>query len=618
MSATTTTLSIAEHQGSTEVNNDAGTEDMARSERGGALVGTSPAQNAALSAPERDGRADEACELGAAAPSSQGADNSQQNVERAASRAPTAPASRVSMQGGERGTRYSTYPPPPNTDNHNDLHPAALLESLASFDHTQAHNSATTYGEQESHSYQPNHQSHANQFENDHFASLLQAAATAGQNQENEHINHYDNDSGRLSQPLQEWSIRTQPRPYSQKRKHPDASRNAASTPNTDSSSHFDSRSSRRKLAPEADDGALAREHAIWGPSDHSEGEAEEPSTSYTRLSPSSARAAGVHSAAALFRKPTSASKKYTRPPMSKLFTSLELGPEQFLHLQAAAKSYMLDSAHPDRYNCVGSKAKVDTDMVKLKLFGCVETFLEDEGWGERCWGANAEREQLHDTRNWRLRWPETRNKIITSVTPLMRRMVTNERQRRYANETRSKEKGGKTMKPAAVHSTDVHNQQIELSPEIDPKLGDYHYTPTAPNLHDTPQTAAMDQPQDSATTCFKIAILCPTITQQIIHSTTLSISSDTSYQGVVQCIRSWLVKSEIAKHPDGELGIAVLAVHLPSGLREIKAIEDWEDAIRVVQETVWMEGILRVIVEVGSAEGLPKKGSAPALVQSP
>lgn len=51
------------------------------------------------------------------------------------------------------------------------------------------------------------------------------------------------------------------------------------------------------------------------------------------------ARAAGVHSAAALFRPPSDSSKKYTRPPMSKLFASLELTPEDFLYLQAAAKS---------------------------------------------------------------------------------------------------------------------------------------------------------------------------------------------------------------------------------------------------------------------------------------
>jgi len=103
----------------------------------------------------------------------------------------------------------------------------------------------------------------------------------------------------------------------------------------------------------------------------------------------SDARAAGVHSAAALFRRPSASSKKYTRPPMSKLFASLELSPENFLHLQAAAKAFMLDKNHPERQNCVGSRGKSDTDMIKLRLYNCVNEFLEVEGNGEKFFGKN-------------------------------------------------------------------------------------------------------------------------------------------------------------------------------------------------------------------------------------
>ena len=75
---------------------------------------------------------------------------------------------------------------------------------------------------------------------------------------------------------------------------------------------------------------------------------------------------------------------------MSKMFMSLQLDPELFLQMQAAAKAYMLDPAHPERGQCVGSRGKGDTDIVKLKLFGCVKSFLENEGWGERCFGEDA------------------------------------------------------------------------------------------------------------------------------------------------------------------------------------------------------------------------------------
>lgn len=150
----------------------------------------------------------------------------------------------------------------------------------------------------------------------------------------------------------------------------------------------------------------------------------------------SEARAVGVHSAAALFRQP-STNKKYTRPPMSKLFSSLELSPENFLHLQAAAKSYMLDDQHPERRDCVGQRGKGDTEMVKLRLWNCVRHFLEAEGNGERFFGENVVNEGM-GPRTYV--WPRDQQKIISLVIPLLRRMVTNERQRQYAIETR---KGG-------------------------------------------------------------------------------------------------------------------------------------------------------------------------------
>ncbi|PGG95886.1 hypothetical protein AJ79_09823 [Helicocarpus griseus UAMH5409] len=147
----------------------------------------------------------------------------------------------------------------------------------------------------------------------------------------------------------------------------------------------------------------------------------------------SDARAAGVHSAAALFRQPSATSKKYTRPPMSKMFSSLGLTPENFLHLQAAAKAYMLDEARPERRDCVGQRGKGDTEMVKLRLWNCVREFLEGEGNGVRFFGEGNENGSG-------LVWPRDEQRIISLVMPLLRRMVTNERQRQYAIETR---KGG-------------------------------------------------------------------------------------------------------------------------------------------------------------------------------
>lgn len=203
------------------------------------------------------------------------------------------------------------------------------------------------------------------------------------------------------------------------------------------------------------------------------------------------ARAAGVHSAAALFRRSSEkTSRKYTRPPMSKLFISLQLSPENFLQLQALAKSYMLDMSHPERQNCVGNRGKGDTDMVKLRLFNCVRDFLND-GVGEQFFGEHVEKPGKRDTIEAaralgeektpdvgeRLTWPRDGNKIISLVTPLMRRMVTNERQRQYAIETR---KGGAKKKDtedgveAVAHqSEDFCGHDTSLSHQLQ------HFSPT-------------------------------------------------------------------------------------------------------------------------------------------
>ncbi|KAI1511230.1 hypothetical protein Ptr86124_009634 [Pyrenophora tritici-repentis] len=209
------------------------------------------------------------------------------------------------------------------------------------------------------------------------------------------------------------------------------------------------------------------------------------------------ARAAGVHSAAALFRRSSEkTARKYTRPPMSKLFISLQLSPESFLQLQSLAKSYMLDKSHPERQTCVGNRGKGDTDMVKLRLFNCVRDFLNN-GVGEQFFGEHVEKPGKRDTIEAaralgeektpgigdRLTWPRDGNKIISLVTPLMRRMVTNERQRQYAVETR---KGGVKKKDEdSVEAADVHGNGVEqpLQPAYDPNLSHQlqHLSPTSP-----------------------------------------------------------------------------------------------------------------------------------------
>jgi hypothetical protein len=164
--------------------------------------------------------------------------------------------------------------------------PAALLESLANFEHPQSSSNAP--------------------ISNDHFASLLQAAATAG-GQETGHVNVGQARRSTRRSTVAE-HIGVSQTPLTNKRSH-------NKQPDTRESHSPITRSKRRDRVSEEIEEAeqLARERDIWG-SDEPEGEdASTFSIQYDHppVCASDARAAGVHSAAALFRRPSTASRKY-------------------------------------------------------------------------------------------------------------------------------------------------------------------------------------------------------------------------------------------------------------------------------------------------------------------
>lgn len=154
------------------------------------------------------------------------------------------------------------------------------------------------------------------------------------------------------------------------------------------------------------------------------------------------------NSAAVLFREPSEKSKKYSRPPLGKVFTSLELSPEAFLKLQNAAKEYMLSDDYPERKDVVGHKKhNSNNDQAKLKLYQCVEGFLQQDNNGENFFGHSA---TVNDPElpPRTFFWPEDRNRIVKLLMPLLRKMVTNERQRIYAAETRKHDPKKPDVKP--------------------------------------------------------------------------------------------------------------------------------------------------------------------------
>jgi len=264
------------------------------------------------------------------------------------------------------------YPMTGMSNAFNDLEdPAALLESLAHFD---THAPAGF----------ENHISSSN----NHFASLLQAVASAGSNEDaqinrpQDHVEEHDHiNEGQVSEQLYQESLRRESVPTSPTQSHIDATQiqgpiaeglrghmiEGQSQPYTNerrSQDYISERQSqtpaptseqldrspspltidrskrkrqasddleddeqstigfvlsrktnkRRKTALEIQEEAAerAREREIWGPEDLLDEDGSTIDYQSNPVTAGEARAVGVHSAAALFRRPSAASKKYT------------------------------------------------------------------------------------------------------------------------------------------------------------------------------------------------------------------------------------------------------------------------------------------------------------------
>ncbi|QSZ30906.1 hypothetical protein DSL72_000464 [Monilinia vaccinii-corymbosi] len=352
-----------------------------------------------------------------------------------------------------------------------------------------------------------------------------------------------------------------------------------------------------RKLTAEEEEEA-AREREIWGsePSDledddlEGDGEGGDSQAKYSTISELNPRAYGVHGAAAIFRKTSAANRKCARPAMSAVFTKLELAPEDFITLQAAAKDYMLDPKHPDRSACVGSKGKRDSDMTKLKLYSCVRNFLADEeeggeGWGEKLFGKNS---PSGATRKWM--WPQMPNRIISRVTPLLRRMVTNERQRLYALNQRIRRR--KEEELFQLHAASSSNGQASKSPSIDPKLN------LLPN-----QNAGNATTKEAAQT-LEVSVKQPAPLEyhiNILHNgkriKDMFTLNPTNCVGFV----SFTAHVDAAvKAPYKKTAMKVLG---PNGLVEVKSEATYAMALVSVRKAEWMDGDVKIIVETEMTE---------------
>lgn len=320
-----------------------------------------------------------------------------------------------------------------------------------------------------------------------------------------------------------------------------------------------------------------------------------------------------VPASAVIFREPTAKSKKYSRPLLGTVFQSLQLAPEVFLSLQNAAKEYMLDPEHPERQATVRHKhATGGADLAKVKLWTCVEDFLK-LGWGEKFFGYLAGIDAA-DGSPRTMFWPDHGQDIVKNLIPLMRKMVSNERQRRYAvgqrkNKAKSPPRNhqleGADGTSEAAHDDEAVEPatfatQADALPELpEAVLSDPIQPPDIPNLG-RPQLPDLLPPIELLVNVVRrgtsmMKRLIPRFNLQSNDCSTISI--------LQQEVKKRLDEVDMGEEgPDkDELDVehCEVRVWLPDGLVAVNSDGDWIMALLSAETAEWMDEQMRVLTLV-------------------
>ena len=304
------------------------------------------------------------------------------------------------------------------------------------------------------------------------------------------------------------------------------------------------------------------------------------------------------NSAAVLFREPSQKSKKYSRPPLGKVYASLELAPENFLRLQSAGKDFMLDPAHPERREVVGHRRHSGgTDVAKLKLWNCVEQFLRDEGHGDAFFGAEAG-QGIPGAPERTLFWPEDAQKIIRACMPLMRKMVTNERQRVYAAETRKPRAGAEGEEQGEEQGQFPRRDQVDESAFMDPRSP--HQNGIDVSTPDAIQSQVPSIPSPRLAQVGSITLLVNLMASDGSTSRRMMprFSLTPNAAPNLESLRLQ-IKARIKVTTPGNIDQASVSVWLSSGLVQVEDDGQWMVALLSANTTEWMDGEVRVLVEM-------------------
>ncbi|KIX98782.1 uncharacterized protein Z520_05243 [Fonsecaea multimorphosa CBS 102226] len=309
-------------------------------------------------------------------------------------------------------------------------------------------------------------------------------------------------------------------------------------------------------------------------------------------------------SASVLFREPSSKSRKHSRPPLGKVFASLELAPENFLRLQTAAKAFMLDEAHPERKEVVGPKKNAGgSDLAKLNLWNCVEEFLSVHGYGERYFAPGAG-EGIPGAPQRTIFWPQDSQTIIKLMMPLMRKMVTNERQRMYAAATRkqgSAKESGEEQSPAPVDQSIMPDRK---APETSFPDQEIEVHPPIPVQQDIPSLSPhVSQPS----TTFKQSVVLHVnvvsntggALRRVIPRFSLTPEAAPSLSALLAEVEKRYTLSARSGGAPGVQSRPIVKVWLTDGLVTVVEDGEWMVALLSAGVVDWMDGEVRVLVEI-------------------
>jgi len=324
-----------------------------------------------------------------------------------------------------------------------------------------------------------------------------------------------------------------------------------------------------------------------------------------------------LSSATVLFREPSEKSKKYSRPPLGKVYASLELAPETFLRLQAAAKAFMLDPAHPDRRDVIGHKKHSGgADVAKLRLWNCVEEFLTLYGHGQTYFGRGAG-QGIPGAPPRTMFWPEDSQKIIKLMMPLMRKMVTNERQRLYAAETR-RQGSGKGRSGAQDRELDEEESQLHSTPPPHEETGQTVYADSGELPSESAaisSSAASLGPDVPSQTSSGSMMTTTTTTTTFKPSTVLHVNVVSNNGGALRRVAPRfsltpeaapslsMLLAEASKHYNALHSRInskpTVKVWLADGLVTITEDGEWMVALLSAGVVDWMDGEVRVLIQI-------------------